>query len=53
MLSKDAVRTRMDSESGLSFTEFSYQLLQGWDFVHLSRQHGVRVQVRTGAPGTW
>jgi hypothetical protein len=36
----------MESESGISFTEFTYQLLQGYDFVHLAREHGVRVQVR-------
>lgn len=39
------VRTRMESESGISFTEFTYQLLQGYDFVHLYKEHGVRVQV--------
>ncbi len=42
------VRTRMESEQGISFTEFTYQLLQGYDFVHLCREHGVRVQVRVG-----
>ncbi len=45
MLAKDSVRTRLESESGMSFTEFTYQLLQGYDFVHLCREHGVRVQV--------
>lgn len=40
------VRSRMESESGISFTEFTYQLLQGYDFVHLARSHGVRMQVR-------
>jgi tyrosyl-tRNA synthetase len=40
------VRSRMESESGISFTEFTYQLLQGYDFVHLAREHRVRVQVR-------
>jgi tyrosyl-tRNA synthetase len=39
----------MESESGISFTEFTYQLLQGYDFVHLCREHGVRVQVRPGS----
>jgi hypothetical protein len=39
------VRSRMESESGISFTEFTYQLLQGYDFVHLARNHGVRMQV--------
>lgn len=45
MLAKDSVRTRLESETGISFTEFSYQLLQGQDFVHLRKTHGVRVQV--------
>lgn len=40
------VRTRMESEQGISFTEFTYQLLQGYDFVHLCRwgreMHGCR-----------
>lgn len=46
MLAKDSVRSRMESEQGISFTEFTYQLLQGYDFVHLCREQGVRVQVR-------
>lgn len=45
MLAKDSVRSRMESESGISYTEFTYQLLQGYDFVHLQREHGCRVQV--------
>ncbi len=45
MLSKDSVKTRLESETGMSFTEFTYQLLQGYDFVHLRRQYGVEVQV--------
>lgn len=46
MLSRDSVRSRMAADAeGLSFTEFTYQLLQGYDFVHLARSHGVRVQV--------
>ena len=40
----------MESEQGISFTEFTYQLLQGYDFVHLCREHGVRVQA-SGAAG--
>jgi tyrosyl-tRNA synthetase len=35
MLNKDSVKTRLDGD-GMSFTEFSYQLLQGYDLVHLS-----------------
>ena len=45
MMAKDSVKTRLDSEQGMSFTEFSYQLLQGYDFVHLFKNEGVRVQV--------
>ena len=45
MLAKDSVRSRMNSDSGISYTEFTYQLLQGYDFVHLQREHGCRVQV--------
>lgn len=47
MLAKDSVRSRLGSENGISFTEFTYQLLQGYDFVHLQREHGCRLQVRT------
>lgn len=41
----------MESESGISFTEFTYQLLQGYDYVHLARSHGVRLQVRVWQRG--
>ena len=51
MLAKDSVRNRLQSDSGLSFTEFSYQLLQGYDFVHLCKAHGVTVQVRACGAG--
>jgi tyrosyl-tRNA synthetase len=51
MLSKDSVRTRLESEEGLSFTEFSYQLLQGYDFMHLFREQGVSVQI--GGSDQW
>ncbi len=44
MLSKEMVRTRLASEDGLSFTEFSYQVLQAYDFLHLFDQHEVSVQ---------
>lgn len=43
MLSKESVQRRIDS--GISFTEFSYQLLQGYDFVLLKRHHGVSLQM--------
>ncbi|EFJ43394.1 hypothetical protein VOLCADRAFT_83275 [Volvox carteri f. nagariensis] len=51
MMAKDSVRTRMESEQGISFTEFTYQLLQGYDFVHLCREHNVRVQI--GGSDQW
>jgi len=51
MLSKDCVKTRLESETGISFTEFTYQLLQGYDFVYLLRNHGVQVQI--GGSDQW
>jgi tyrosyl-tRNA synthetase len=45
MMAKDAVRSRLESDSGISYTEFSYMLLQAFDFVQLSRSHGCRLQV--------
>ena len=44
MLAKESVRTRLQSEDGLSFTEFSYQTLQGYDFHYLHKTHGVSLQ---------
>jgi len=49
MLSKDSVQKRL--ESGLSFTEFSYQLLQGYDFYHLYKTKNVRLQM--GGSDQW
>ena len=49
MMSKDSVQSRM--ESGLSFTEFSYQLLQGYDFQRLFAERGVTVQM--GGSDQW
>jgi len=52
MMAKDSVKSRLeDRESGLSYTEFSYMLLQAWDFVVLSRQQGCRLQV--GGSDQW
>jgi tyrosyl-tRNA synthetase len=45
MMAKDSVRTRLEGDSGISYTEFSYMLLQAYDFVHLSRTYGCRLQV--------
>ncbi|WP_027121426.1 tyrosine--tRNA ligase [Mycoplasma leonicaptivi] len=49
MLSKDSVSSRI--EKGLSFTEFSYQLIQGWDFYKLYKEHEVKIQV--GGSDQW
>ncbi len=51
MLARDSVKLRRDSESGMSFTEFSYQLLQAFDFWWLRRHLGVEVQV--GGSDQW
>lgn len=46
MLAKESVRSRLeDREQGISFTEFSYMLFQGYDFTHLCREKGVTLQV--------
>ncbi|KAL6962022.1 tyrosine--tRNA ligase [Sarracenia purpurea var. burkii] len=45
MMSKESVKRRLESEQGMSYTEFSYQLLQGYDFVYLFEQKGVNVQI--------
>jgi tyrosyl-tRNA synthetase len=45
MMAKDSVRSRLEGEAGISYTEFSYMLLQAFDFVHLSKAHGCRLQV--------
>ncbi|HVY81980.1 MAG TPA: tyrosine--tRNA ligase [Steroidobacteraceae bacterium] len=44
MMAKDSVRARLESETGISYTEFSYMLLQAFDFVHLSKTYGCRLQ---------
>ena len=51
MLAKDAVSARLNSDSGISFTEFSYQVLQGMDFLELYRRHGCTMQ--TGGSDQW
>lgn len=45
MLSRQSVKSRMESEKGISFAEFTYQLLQSYDFWWLWREEGCRVQV--------
>lgn len=49
MMSKDSVKTRM--ETGLSFTEFTYQLIQGYDFYYLYKKDGLKLQM--GGADQW
>lgn len=44
MLSMDSVRLRLDRESEMSFLELNYMIFQAYDFVHLNREHGCRIQ---------
>jgi tyrosyl-tRNA synthetase len=44
MLQKESVRSRLDREEGLSYTEFSYMILQAYDFLHLFESHDCRIQ---------
>jgi tyrosyl-tRNA synthetase len=51
MIKKDIVRDRLKKESPISFTEFSYSLLQGYDYLHLNEQYNCDVQV--GGSDQW
>ena len=53
MMSKDSVKNRISAESsdGMSFTEFTYQLVQGYDFLHLYREHECSIQM--GGSDQW
>lgn len=51
LLSKESVRLRMDSETGISFTEFSYSLLQAYDFLVLYDRYGCTLQM--GGSDQW
>lgn len=51
MLSKDAVARRLKSEEGISYTEFSYQILQAYDFLQLYRRYGCTLE--TGGNDQW
>lgn len=51
MIKKDIVKNRLDAESPISFTEFSYSLLQGYDYFHLNDTYGVDLQV--GGSDQW
>ncbi|MBX3269002.1 MAG: tyrosine--tRNA ligase [Sandaracinaceae bacterium] len=52
MIAKDSVKSRLEAaERGISYTEFSYMLLQAYDFLHLARAHGCRLQI--GGSDQW
>lgn len=51
MLKKDAVAARLESDDGISYAEFSYQVLQGMDFLELHRRYGCTMQ--TGGSDQW
>jgi len=51
MLSKDSVKKRIEGDSGISFTEFSYQLIQGYDFYWLYKNKGCKLQM--GGSDQW
>ena len=51
MLAKDTVARRLNSEEGISFTEFSYQVLQGNDFLHLFDEYGCTLEI--GGSDQW
>jgi tyrosyl-tRNA synthetase len=51
MIARESVKARLESENGISFTEFSYQLLQANDYLHLSRKHDVELQI--GGSDQW
>lgn len=51
LIKKDAIATRLKSEQGLSYTEFAYPLLQGYDYLELYRRHNCTIQV--GGSDQW
>lgn len=51
MMGKESVRARLGSDAGLSYTEFSYMLLQAYDFAYLCREHGCLIQA--GGSDQW
>ena len=51
MMSKDSVRKRLDSDNGMSFTEFTYQLVQGYDYYWLHKNKGCKLQM--GGSDQW
>lgn len=51
MLGRDSVKSRMDSDDGISYTEFSYQILQAYDFYELNKAHNCALQI--GGSDQW
>lgn len=52
MMAKDSVKTRLsEREQGISYTEFTYMLLQAYDYYHLNKEHGCRLQI--GGSDQW
>ena len=51
LVKKDAIAARMESEDGITYTEFSYPLLQAYDYLHLYRAHGCNLQI--GGSDQW
>ncbi len=51
MMAKDSVKKRLEGETGMSFTEFSYQLVQGYDFYYLWKNHNCIIQM--GGSDQW
>ena len=51
MMSKDSVRKRLESDNGMSFTEFTYQLVQGYDYYWLHKNKGCKLQM--GGSDQW
>lgn len=51
MLGKESVRKRLEADDGMSFTEFCYQIMQGYDFLHLHRTYGCTLQI--GGSDQW
>ena len=51
MMAKDSVKSRIDRDQGISYTEFSYMILQSYDFLHLNQEYGCQMQ--TGGSDQW
>jgi tyrosyl-tRNA synthetase len=51
MMAKDSVKKRLEGDTGMSFTEFTYQLVQGYDFYYLWKHHNCTIQM--GGSDQW